>query len=163
LAKQYTALAKRTRTSAALFWASMPIGISGAIPLGMGLGNSNTGMIITGASLVGIGFGVMIGCGIVNTKSLYKQKTLIEQYNNQFTQRKDKPTADEELRNKGIDSKDLQLTGHSLGGRLAAEAAIKNKLMAYTFNSADVSLDTRRNLDTFALTTIMILLHGQKY
>ncbi|MDR2823913.1 MAG: hypothetical protein LBB41_01775 [Prevotellaceae bacterium] len=48
-----------------------------------------------------------------------------------------------DLLNKGIDPKDLQLTGHSLGGRLAAETAVENGLIAYTFNSADVSLETR--------------------
>ena len=43
----------------------------------------------------------------------------------------------------GIPPEKLQLTGHSLGGRLAAEAAIEYDLIAYTFNAADVSLETR--------------------
>ena len=46
----------------------------------------------------------------------------------------------------GIDPKDIQLTGHSLGGRLAAESAISNKLTAYTFNSAGISDETRKEI-----------------
>jgi len=49
------------------------------------------------------------------------------------------------LLNSGIDSKDLQLTGHSLGGRLAAESSMATGLVAYTFNAADVSWTTRND------------------
>jgi hypothetical protein len=49
-----------------------------------------------------------------------------------------------ELEDKGIPRGKLQLTGHSLGGRLAAEAAIEHNLTSYTFDSADVSLETRK-------------------
>jgi len=48
-----------------------------------------------------------------------------------------------ELLDQGIDPKNIQLTGHSLGGRLAAEAAIKYNLTAYTFNAADISHQTK--------------------
>lgn len=53
-----------------------------------------------------------------------------------------------ELEDRGIPREKLQLTGHSLGGRLAAEAAIEYGLTAYTFNSADVSLETRKGEKT---------------
>jgi len=52
-----------------------------------------------------------------------------------------------ELEKQGIPSEklkeQLQLTGHSLGGRLAAEAAIEKNLIAYTFDAADISRTTR--------------------
>ena len=48
-----------------------------------------------------------------------------------------------ELENNGYPMDKLTLTGHSLGGRLAAEAALKNDLTAYTFNSAGVSIETK--------------------
>jgi len=46
----------------------------------------------------------------------------------------------------GIDPKAIQLTGHSLGGRLAAESAIECGLVAYTFNAADISHETRSEI-----------------
>lgn len=46
----------------------------------------------------------------------------------------------------GIDPKDIQLTGHSLGGRLAAESAIECGLVAYTFNAADISHGTKSEI-----------------
>jgi thioesterase domain-containing protein len=48
-----------------------------------------------------------------------------------------------QLKEAGISFEDLELTGHSLGGRLAAEAAIKYGLTAYTFNAADISVETK--------------------
>jgi len=50
----------------------------------------------------------------------------------------------EKLKEAGIPLEKLELTGHSLGGRLAAEAAVAYGLTAYTFNAADVSLTTRK-------------------
>lgn len=52
----------------------------------------------------------------------------------------------------GPDAKDkLVLAGHSLGGRLASEAAIEYGLPAFTFNTAGISMETRKetkmNLD----------------
>lgn len=52
----------------------------------------------------------------------------------------------------GPDAKDkLVLVGHSLGGRLASEAAIEYGLPAFTFNTAGISMETRKetkmNLD----------------
>lgn len=52
----------------------------------------------------------------------------------------------------GPDTKDkLVLAGHSLGGRLASEAAIEYGLPAFTFNTAGISMETRKetkmNLD----------------
>ncbi|MDR3227163.1 MAG: hypothetical protein LBT56_05780 [Prevotellaceae bacterium] len=43
-----------------------------------------------------------------------------------------------------INTDDIQLTGHSLGGRLAAEAAVTHGLTAYTFNAAGVSAETNK-------------------
>ena len=45
------------------------------------------------------------------------------------------------------DAKQLELTGHSLGGRLAAEAAITNNLTAYTFDAADISLKSKNEMN----------------
>jgi len=42
----------------------------------------------------------------------------------------------DKLSDMGINKENLILTGHSLGGRLAAEAAIKKDLLVYTFNAA---------------------------
>ncbi|MDR1724847.1 MAG: DUF2974 domain-containing protein, partial [Bacteroidales bacterium] len=53
----------------------------------------------------------------------------------------------EKLLNSGIIKKEnLQLTGHSLGGRLASEVAVEYGLTAYTFNSAGVSLQTKNKI-----------------
>lgn len=53
----------------------------------------------------------------------------------------------EKLKQEGVPENELMnrltLTGHSLGGRLAAETALKNGLTAYTFNSAGVSIETK--------------------
>lgn len=47
----------------------------------------------------------------------------------------------------GPDAKDkLVLVGHSLGGRLASEAAIEYGLPAFTFNTAGISLETRNEI-----------------
>ena len=50
------------------------------------------------------------------------------------------------LRDMGINKENLILTGHSLGGRLAAEAAIKNDLLAYTFNAAGTTGMTKTKI-----------------
>gem|GEM_PF-3478053 len=42
-----------------------------------------------------------------------------------------------------ISADNITVTGHSLGGRLAAETAIKHGLTAYTFNAADISVSTK--------------------
>ncbi|NDV65447.1 DUF2974 domain-containing protein [Bacteroides sp. 224] len=52
----------------------------------------------------------------------------------------------QKLLDKGIKPENIQLTGHSLGGRLAAEASIKHGLVAYTFNAADISRETRSEI-----------------
>ncbi len=47
----------------------------------------------------------------------------------------------------GPDAKDkLVLVGHSLGGRLASEAAIEYGLPAFTFNTAGISMETRNEI-----------------
>lgn len=40
----------------------------------------------------------------------------------------------------------LVLAGHSLGGRLASEAAIEYGLPAFTFNTAGISMETRKEI-----------------
>ncbi|MDR1883461.1 MAG: DUF2974 domain-containing protein [Prevotella sp.] len=53
---------------------------------------------------------------------------------------------DKLLKEGKINKEDLIVVGHSLGGRLAAEAAITCTLKAYTFNSADISRATRASM-----------------
>jgi hypothetical protein len=48
-----------------------------------------------------------------------------------------------ELKRQGIDSDKITTTGHSLGGHLAAEAALNCGLTAYTFNSMDISMTSK--------------------
>ena len=54
----------------------------------------------------------------------------------------------EELSKAGIALDDITVTGHSLGGRLAAEVAIEKGLTAYTFNAADISITTKAVITT---------------
>ena len=54
----------------------------------------------------------------------------------------------EKLKNAGIDLDNITVTGHSLGGRLAAEVAIAKGLTAYTFNAADISVTTKAAITT---------------
>jgi len=54
----------------------------------------------------------------------------------------------EDLKNAGLDEKTLKLTGHSLGGQLAMEAAIEHGIPAYTFNSKGISQQTRNEIDS---------------
>jgi len=54
----------------------------------------------------------------------------------------------EELKSKeGFLMDKLIVTGHSLGGRLAAEVAIEYGVPAYTFNAAGVSMETKERLE----------------
>ena len=54
----------------------------------------------------------------------------------------------ERLTNAGIELDNITVTGHSLGGRLAAEVAIAKGLTAYTFNAADISITTKATITT---------------
>jgi len=65
-----------------------------------------------------------------------------------FTQSRMARSVMEELKSKeGFPMDKLIVTGHSLGGRLAAEAAIEYGVLAYTFNAAGVSMETKERLE----------------
>ena len=59
------------------------------------------------------------------------------------------------LEKHGLSRNDLIVTGHSLGGRLAQEAAVENGLKAVVFNSADISRETKEVIlrDTIKLNS----------